>query len=36
MLNSNENQNSSTEVLAAQTEGTATEATTAVLDDSTG
>lgn len=36
MLNSNENQNSSPEVLAAQTEGTATEATTAVLDDSTG
>ncbi|WP_265027446.1 hypothetical protein [Wolbachia endosymbiont (group A) of Bombylius major] len=36
MLNLNENQNSSPEVLAAQTEGTATEATTAVLDDSTG
>lgn len=36
MFNSNENQNSSPEVLAAQTEGTATEATTAVLDDSTG
>ncbi|BFD47334.1 hypothetical protein [Wolbachia endosymbiont (group A) of Acrocera orbiculus] len=35
-MNSNENQNSSPEVLAAQTEGTATEATTAVLDDSTG
>ncbi|MFP3026235.1 MAG: hypothetical protein ACEY3L_08330 [Wolbachia sp.] len=36
MLYPNENQNSLPEVLAAQTEGTATEATTAVLDDSTG